>query len=216
MKNKIFTLVVVAIAVAGFVVLKNQNDSRIKSGPSEPVADSEVFIRSYSPSYGNSLGRVRVVQWFDPECESCRLIHPALKKIISEYKDRVHFVFRYMPFHGNSMFAAAALEEARELGKYDEALDILFENQPQWGSHHNPRPDLIPGYLTKLGIPIDRLEKSYLIKKHGEKIKIDEADGRNIGVRGTPTFFINEQILSQLGELPLRVAIEAALKPEGK
>ncbi|MFZ4403381.1 MAG: DsbA family protein [Pseudobdellovibrionaceae bacterium] len=212
MKNKIFILVIVICAIAGFIILKNQNESKIENAPSQPVPESARFIRPHSPSYGNPLGHVRVVQWFDPECESCRMIHPVLKKIISDYKDRVHFVFRYMPYHGNSMFAAAALEEARELGKYDAAMDVLFENQPQWGSHHDPRPDLIPGYLTKLGIPADRLEKSYLIEKHGEKIRLDESDGKSIGVRGTPTFFVNEQMLSQLGEDPLRAAIEAALK----
>jgi protein-disulfide isomerase len=210
-KNKLFVLAIVALAIGIFLFAKYANKKEVvTSSPSDVFLES--LSRPHSPSYGNRLGRVTVVEWFDPECESCRMIHPVFKKIISEYQDRVHFVLRYMPFHGNSMYASAALEEAKEYGKYDEALDVLFDAQPEWGDHHQPRPELIPAYLVKLGIPADKLDKAYLLKKHSEKIRMDEADGKAVGVRGTPTFFINGQMLHELGDVPLRGAIEAALK----
>jgi protein-disulfide isomerase len=211
-KNKMFVLLLVFLAIGGFFLLKKlQPNPAVNLSPSPSV--SENFIRPHSPSFGNSLGRTTVIEWFDPECESCRMIHPILKQIISEYKDRVHFVFRYMPYHENSMFAAAALEEARELGKYEEALDILFERQPEWGNHHAPRPELISELLAKLGIPKSKLEKNYLIEKHSKKIRMNESDGKAVGVRGTPTFFVNGHMLQELGEEPLRAAIKAALGP---
>jgi protein-disulfide isomerase len=210
MKNKIFVAVGVLMAIGGFFLAKNLN----KNVPvvTTPPASVDRFIRPHSPTFGNPLGRVAVVEWFDPECESCRLIHPIVTKIISEYKDRVQFVLRYMPYHGNSMFAAAALEEAKEFGRYDQALDLLFETQPQWGDHHQPRPELIPEILAKLGIPKEKLERDYLLGKHSEKIRMDEADGNAVGVQGTPTFFVNGRMLQELGEAPLRAAIEAALQ----
>ncbi len=212
MKNKIFVLVIGVLAVLGFFILKNQIKPEVLSTPEVTNSELTSFVRPHSPSYGNMLARVIVVEWFDPECESCRMIHPMLKKIISDYKDRVYFVLRYMPYHKNSMFAAAALEEAREFGKYDEALDILFEKQPEWGNHHEPRPDLIPEYLSILGIPKSKLNKSYLLEKHSKKIKMDEADGRNVGVRGTPTFFVNGKMLLELGYEPIKQAIETELE----
>lgn len=213
MKNKMFVLGVAVVAVLGFFLLKNKPVApTAPSSPAQSSGASEDFIRSHSPSFGNSMAKVTVVEWFDPECEACRAVHPIFARIVAEYKDRVHFVHRYMPYHRNSMFAACALEEVKELGKYEEALDVLFENQPQWGDHHQPKPDLIPELLAKIGIPKEKLEKDYLIQKHSEKIKIDEADGKKVGVRGTPTFFINGQMLQELGEAPLRMAIEEALK----
>ena len=74
-----------------------------------------------------------------------------------------------MPLHKNSLYAAAVLEEARELGKFEEALEILFEKQPEWGSHRDPRPELIPAYLQPLGIPSEKLERSYVEQKHAAK-----------------------------------------------
>lgn len=211
MKNKIFVLVIVVLAIAAFFLLKNKSDNTPAPAPAQTVS-AENYIRPHSPSFGNRMGRATVIEWFDPECEACAAMHPIMSKIISDYKDRVHFVLRYMPFHGNSMYAACALEEARELGKYEKAMDILFEKLPEWGDHHQPKPELIPVLLAKIGIPKDKLEREYLFKKHSEKVKMDEADGRLVGVRATPTFFVNGQMLRHLGEEPLRYAIEEALK----
>lgn len=212
MKNKVFVLIVIALAILGFFLLKNKPATEPASASVQTSALVENYIRPHSPSFGNRMGRATVIQWFDPECESCRAIHPIFTKIVNEYKDRVHFVLRYMPYHGNSMYAACALEEARELGKYEQALDILFEKQPEWADHHQPKPELISILLSEIGIPKGKLEHVYLIQKHSEKIKIDEADGKAVGVRGTPTFFVNGQMLRELGEEPLRFAIEEALK----
>src|SRR5690606_25364571 len=112
--------------------------------------DADLFVRPHSPVYGNSIARVTVVEWFDPECEACRIVHPIFKNIIAQYKDRVRFVLRYMPYHRNSLYAASVLEEAREFKKFDQAMDILFAKQREWGDHHHPRPELIVDYVSQL------------------------------------------------------------------
>lgn len=218
MKNKIFVIAAALVAVVIFVALAFQSKpaavAPAVSDPmvqTAPVAKMELLIRPHSPSMGNTMARVTVVEWFDPECESCKVMHPVFKKIVSDYKDRVHFVLRYMPYHNNSIHAASALEEAKELGKFDAALDILFEKQAEWGDHQNPKPELIGVYLEKLGIPKAKLGKEYLIKKHESKIRMDESDGNQVGVRGTPSFLVNGQLLPQLGEEFLRTAIDKAL-----
>jgi protein-disulfide isomerase len=222
MKNKWFVFGVLGSAIALFAVffLQNRVPSAPVAAPPQQIQTTGVenkadlasaFIRPHSPRFGNSMGRVTVVEWLDPECEACRAMHPVVKKIISDYSDRVLFVIRYMPYHQGSMFAASALEEARELGKFEEALSVLFEKQPEWGNHQQPRPDLIPQYLIKLGIPAERLDREKLIAKHGEKIRMDQEDGNKVGVQGTPSFFINEKPLKELGGDQLRAAIEQEL-----
>ena len=217
-----FVFGALGIAVAIFVFLLTQKKdvtppSEVQSSrPSVEVKEarsslSEIFIRPHSPRFGNGLARVTVVEWLDPECEACRAMHPVVKRIIADYEDRVLFAIRYMPYHQGSMFAASALEEAREAGKFEEALTVLFEKQPEWGNHHQPRPDLIPTYLTKIGIPIEKLDQEKLIAKHGDKIRMDQEDGKKVGVQGTPSFFVNERPLQELGEAPLRAAIDQAL-----
>lgn len=217
MKNKAFVLVAAAAAVLvfGAVLLFSNKQSSTPAPVSENAAvgtSAPSFLRPHSPSFGNALARVTVTEWFDPECEACRMVHPFVKQIMKENANTVRFVLRYMPYHPNSMYAASVLEEARELGKFNEALDLLFEKQPEWGSHHDPRPDLIPGYLKAIGIPPEKLEREYVIKKHGEKIRIDESDGNALGVNGTPSFFVNGKPV-ELSEEALRSAIQSALTP---
>jgi protein-disulfide isomerase len=223
MKNKWFVFGVVGFAIALFAVFWLQraeqpavsvgSTTQVETAAVESKADdlSSAFIRPHSPRFGNSMGRVTVVEWLDPECEACRAMHPIVKGIISDYGDRVLFVIRYMPYHQGSMFAASALEEAREFGKFEEALSILFDKQPEWGNHQRPRPDLIPAYLIKLGIPADRLDREKVIAKHSEKIRLDQEDGNRVGIQGTPSFFVNEKPLKGLGDDQLRAAIEQEL-----
>ncbi|MDZ4662730.1 MAG: thioredoxin domain-containing protein [Pseudomonadota bacterium] len=219
MKNKLF---VVGAAIAAIIIFLVVSMNTKTPAPVVPVVESlppesqsngaPLFVRPHSPSMGNTMARVTVIEWFDPECESCRMFHPVFKKIVAQYKDRVHFVLRYMPYHKNSMYAASVLEEAHEMGKFEQALDILFEKQPEWGDHHAPKPELIPGYLAKIGLSKNNLVPEVVIKKHGEKVKIDEDDGMRLGVQSTPTFFVNGQPLEQLGEKNLIDMIELVLE----
>jgi protein-disulfide isomerase len=222
MKNKWFVFGTLGIAVAVFAVFFLQKNEKTTppvvevTQPKEQFGGSTTdmsafFVRPHSPRFGNAMARVTVVEWLDPECEACRAMHPAFKRIIAEYGDRVFFVVRYMPYHQGSMYAASALEEARELGKFDEALTILFEKQPEWGNHQQPRPELIPNYLVNLGIPLEKLDREKVIAKHGDKIRQDQEDGEKVGVQGTPSFFVNESPLRELGEAQLRAAIEQQL-----
>lgn len=219
MKNGAFVFgsLLLAAVVFGSLYVLNQPGREQPAGVVTETSGSrmpdlsEHFIRPHSYRVGNSMAKVTVVEWFDPECESCRAVHPIFKQIITDYQDRVLFVFRYMPYHQGSIFAASALEEANELGKFPEALTLLYEHQPVWGSHHAPRSDLIPSYLTPLGIPPERLEKEYLITKHLKNIETDKADGETVGVSGTPTFFVNQAKIRGLDDESIRAAIETAL-----
>lgn len=116
-----------------------------------------------------------------------------------------------MPFHGNSRIAASALEEAREQGKFDVALDVLFEKQPERADHGNPRAELISVFLAQVGVNLKEFDNAKLVVKHGHKIDIDHADGVKLGVRVTPTFFVNGVMLDQIGYEAVKAAVDGAL-----
>lgn len=213
MNNKKFLLTSIILLGGLFVFFRfiANNPKNSKNGDI-PKISSEILIKSHSFIYGETTAPVTLVEFLDPECEACRAMHPIIKELLKEYEGKVRLVVRYMPLHKNSMFAATALEEAREQGKFNEALNVLFENQPAWGNHHNPRPDLIPTYLESLGIPKDSLNPEKLLAKHGAKIEIDRNDGQAAGVRSTPTFFVNGVRLNKIGYEPVKQAIDQALE----
>jgi protein-disulfide isomerase len=210
------TLVAV-FAVVAFVYLRGQRQERVEQVAEQARAaekvptDDTVFVRPHSRSQGPRDAKVTVVEFLDPECESCRAIYPGVKHLLSQYQDRVRFVLRYMPLHPNSVYAAGALEAAGEQGKYWEMLEILFQHQPEWGSHHHPRPELIPGYAKQIGLDMQAFEQSLRAGAHHKIVEIDHADGKTLGVTGTPTFFVNGRPLERLGYEPLKVLIDQEL-----
>jgi protein-disulfide isomerase len=213
MKKEIYIIIgVVLVAVAVFFgASKFYKSSAVDNFAGVDKSADELLVKDWSPTIGPIMARVVVVEFLDPECESCRAMHPIVKRVLKQYEGRIRYVVRYMPYHQNSQLAASWLEAAGEQGKYWEALDALFEAQPAWAAHHAPRPELIPNILKGVGVNV---EQAALAKNNPEiekRIVQDKKDGTRAGVTGTPTFFINGKALMQLGESPLINAIEAEL-----
>ena len=207
----IAAVLIVALVVAANYYLRAQRLERAEQVAEQARIDDSIFVRPHSRSMGLQNAKVTVVEFLDPECESCRGIYPMVKQLIRQYGDRVRLVVRYMPLHPNSLYAAGALEAAGEQGRYWEMLEVLFQNQPHWGSHHAPRPELIPGYAQQLGLDMQAFDRSVSTGAHRTVVEIDHADGRSLGVTGTPTFFVNGRLLERLGYEPLKALIEEEL-----
>lgn len=211
MKNKAFLLISVVIVGLVFAFAAYFNK------PAEPVeeikrANPALLIREHTYIKGSAQAPVTIVEFFDPECEACRAMHPVLNRLLNEYAGKVRIAYRHTPFHGNSVYASALLEEARGAGKFEEAMDLFFEKLPEWGDHHNPQPEKLVGYMKQLGL--DAGNKDQVIAKHKAKIELDERDGRELIVQGTPTFFVNGRRLFSIGYEPLKMAIEEELKAQ--
>lgn len=192
----------------------------------KPAADTSTkapagqLIREDSPTMGPADAKVTLVEFYDPECESCAAFAPVVKKIYSDYGGKVRLVMRYMPLHKNSMTAAAFTEAAAEQGKYWEAQELLFNKQPEWGEKHGAPPDpkappinaLFDKYAKEIGLDMDKARASITARKFDDKIKRDQSDGQGLGVRRTPTFFVNGRELARFSEMDLRALIDEELK----
>ena len=211
-------LVLVIVGVIGTMLYR-------QSAAPAPVTNkqpelAEAMIRPDSPSLGPADAKVKVVEFLDPECEACAAFNPTVKGIIKEFDGQVRFVVRYMPFHGNARLAATYLEAAGEQGKYWEYMDKMLAGQSQWGEIHGApqpvnRPDpkvLFEQWAGELGMNVEQLRASAAKKEHLEKIERDFADGRTLGVRRTPTIFVNGKELYRLNPNDLRSMIAAELK----
>ncbi len=199
-KQKIIVLATSIVVIIGFVAgTFFYNSSQDKKDEIAAKEKESLFVRAHSPQMGPRNAPVQLVEFMDPECESCRMFHPFVKNLMKKYEGKIHLVVRYVPFHGNSKFAIAILESAKKQGKFWETLEILFKNQPAWGNHHNPSPELIWNYLPMVGLDVDQVKKDYQDPAIAKLIEQDFADARELGVRATPTFFINGKPLRDFG-----------------
>ena len=177
-------------------------------------ADDTLFVRPHSMTQGPADASVTIVEFLDPECESCRVMHPYVKRIMNQYGGRVRLVVRYLGLHQNSIQAIAALEAARDQDRFWEMLDILFREQHVWGSHKAPKPELIPDYAEEIGLDMAAYQQAVAAGAYKEMAEVDRSDAVALGVRGTPTFFVNGKPLQRLGYDGLRQMVADALAAE--
>ena len=160
------------------------------------------------PAKGSANAAVTIVEFTDFQCPSCARQHPVLERIVSEYGDRVRVVVRDFPLsqHADARKAAEAAEAAREQGKYWEYASVLFRNQSALGV------DKLKQYATELGLDRARFDASLDSGKFAEKVQRDLADGRKLGINGTPTLYINGKRVSDKSFESMKSAIDTALK----
>jgi protein-disulfide isomerase len=171
----------------------------------------KILVKDHSPVYGNSNAPVVIVEFLDPECETCMLFYPFVKNLMSEHPGKIKLVVRYAPFHQNAMMVVKILEAARLQDKYWETLSLLFERQPEWGSHHHPAPELIWTYLPQVGLNVKKIKADMEKPEVLGNIQTDMEDLKALGITKTPTFYVNGQPLESFGYEQLRSAVVRAI-----
>jgi protein-disulfide isomerase len=158
--------------------------------------------------------KAQLVEFLDFECEACRAAAPLVEELKAEYGDRITFVNRYFPLpsHKNSGQAALAVEAAAQQGKYEQMAAKMFETQPQWGEKQDFQNSLFRSFAEELGLDMEKYDAAMAAEETKERIRKDIADGKALGVTGTPTFFLNGEKLVLNSEEQFRQLLDDAAK----
>jgi protein-disulfide isomerase len=153
---------------------------------------------------------VTVVEYGDFECPNCKQAAPAVKLLLERFAERVRFAFRHNPLeevHPHALIAAQAAECAGGQGQFWPMYDLLFENQLHLKANQ------LHGYAERLGLDMARYSAEMDDQVYLQRIREQQRSGRDSGVRGTPTFFVNGRIHDvSFGIHSLFDALEASLK----
>lgn len=156
---------------------------------------------------------ITIIMFSDYQCPYCSHAEEVVGQVMTKYDGKVKLVFRDFPleFHENAKGAAMASECAREKGKYWEMHEAMFKDQSKLDS-----ASLV---ATAVGLGLDAAEFKGCIdnKKFEKEVDKDQADGKKLGVTGTPAFFINGILLE--GAQPIEEfskVIDAELARAGK
>ncbi|MCT7447289.1 DsbA family protein [Aliarcobacter skirrowii] len=212
MQNKKLVLSTLVAVIAFFVGFSffYKNDS--KSTQNIAVENiNELLVRDYSYKMGDNSKNISVVEFLDPECESCAIYSTVVKRLYKEYFGDIQIVIKYLDNHKNSRFTIQILEAARVQGKYEEVLDMMFEKHSLWASHYASvdKPELLWQFLKDIpNLDIEKLKEDMKNPKIDEIIKQDREDANALGVRGTPTIFVNGKQLQELSQKALFDLVE--------
>lgn len=176
------------------------------------LKNSELLVREHSIKFGDNKKNISVVEFLDPECESCALFHPIMRKLYKEYHEDIQLVVKYIPNHQNSKFAIKILEASRVQNKYEEVLDVIFEKQPLWAQHNNEKPELLWEFLAQIPqLDINKLKEDSNNPEIDKLIDTDKQDADKLNVRGTPVVFVNEKKLGVLSPKDLFDLVESEI-----
>jgi protein-disulfide isomerase len=175
--------------------------------PSRPVVD----VKSDGPSIGSANAKVTVVEFSDFQCPFCSKGAAVVHDLKKKYGDKIKIVFKNfpLPFHQNARGAANASFCANEqsVDAFWKLHDWMFANQEKLDIAS------LKEASKKMGVKSDVFAQCLDSMKFNAKIDSDMKEGQDVGVKSTPTFFVNGQLVN--GAQPIEVfaeIIEAELK----
>lgn len=158
-----------------------------QSQPAEPGAEPVHAL-------GNANAPVTLEEFGDFECPPCGILHPILKNLEGEFGPaKVRIIFREFPLvptHVHALASARAAEAAGLQGRFWEMHDMIYENQKAWHEAFDVRP-IFEDYAKKIGLDVEQFRRDNTNEIVERRIFLDGKRAHALGVKGTPTVFLN-------------------------
>ncbi len=140
-----------------------------------------------APARGPAAAWVTIVEFTDFECPFCADEERILDQVLAAYPQDVRLVFKNFPLpgHKDALPAALAAECARVQGKFWQMHDLLFDRQ---GSL---KDEALREDATQVGLDLAAWQPCRSGKDTAMRVEADQQLGMQLGVNGTPAFFIN-------------------------
>jgi protein-disulfide isomerase len=172
-------------------------------------------VRSLNKSLGEAGAPVVVAVYSDFQCPYCKLFaDDAGEQLREEYIEsgQVRLAYRHFAFLGEeSLWAAEASDCADEQGRFWDYHDQLFVVQ---GAENGGvfAKDNLKSYAAEIGLDTDQFNECFDSGEYRSRVRQEYAEGQRLGVRGTPTVFVDGRLVRNGSDYQvLRAAIETAL-----
>ncbi len=175
----------------GNLSLNAQIDSNLTGQKYDATADTEndYWLGSANP-------KITIVEFADFACPFCEASFPNIRELTVEHKNDIKFIFRDFPIKQSySADLALAARCAGEQGLFWPMYDKLFLNQGV--STQGQLEEL----ANEIGADMNNFDSCFTSQKYLPQIQKDFTDGQNLGVKGTPTWFVNGYKLE--GDIPM-------------
>lgn len=157
-----------------------------------------------APYKGGGDAKVSIVEFSDFQCPFCSKGATVLTALEKKYGNKIKIGFKHfpLPFHAQAKIAAEASMCAHEQGvkNFWKIHDLMFADQTKLDK------DNLIGLAKKIGLKEDEFKNCLETNKHLKRIEKDMAEGGALGVKSTPTFFINGKLIN--GAQPIEVFSE--------
>jgi protein-disulfide isomerase len=159
---------------------------------------------------GDARAKVTLLEYGDYERPACKQAEPLVQHLVDTHPGRLRLVFRHFPrmeVHPNAERAAEAAEAAAAQGRFWPMHHLLFAQL------HHLAPAALAGYAQAIELDMNRFNAEMGDRIYTQRVQEHRRAGERSGVRGTPTFFLNDRLVDvSFGFAKLEEAVHAALK----
>jgi protein-disulfide isomerase len=165
---------------------------------------------------GNQEAAVTLTEYSDFQCPACAAFYFKVEEVLSKYPNDVKLEYKHFPLmsiHPYAEPAARAAEAAAQQGKFFEFADLLFKNQTTWSKSPNPTT-VFYKYAEELGLDIELFKRHHNASVVRDRVKEGFNEAVNLGLTGTPTFYLNGEKMEFETYEEFDALIEAAVNPK--
>jgi protein-disulfide isomerase len=163
---------------------------------------------------GSPDASIVIEEFSSYQCPFCgRFFDETYADLMSQYVDRgtVQYIFRDFPLAGQpqSPLAAEAARCAADIGgaqSFWDMHDRIFSGRGDWSGNADA-DQVFKGYAGDLGLDPTEFDECLDSGRMSASVQADWTEGRTRGVTGTPSFFINGQLL--VGAQPISAFVTA-------
>jgi protein-disulfide isomerase len=192
---------VAGVAVIGFLTLRKPPIS-IPANPAIQVTDTSGF---HGYVLGSDSARLEVTEYADYQCPACQQWETVQFPTIEERLIRtgkVRWRYRDYPLdqHRHARIAAHAAACAAEQGKYWEMNQRIYSWEDDWPAKTDAT-GIFRNMARSLGLDMAKYDACMTSAKYAARIQAGALEGRAIGVKSTPTFYINGRLYEGAGQV---------------
>ncbi|MFN3668477.1 MAG: DsbA family protein [Brevundimonas sp.] len=190
-----------ALQVSEERALTGEINQRAADAPALLAADAR------DPAFGPADARVTVVEFFDFRCPGCKLTAPEVLRLIETHPD-VRFVFKDWPIldrgtDDTSHYAARAAQAAHRQGRYLPVFRALMAEPALTKA-------AVDRILTANGVALPAAKATMASPEVARHLADIQMSAAGLGLRGTPTFFVNGRATASIQPADIDRAIRAA------
>lgn len=170
------------------------------SQSSQDLTRYDIPILDDDPTWGPEDAQITIIEFSDFECPYCRRYFlEVLPQLRAAYPGLIRYVYKNFPLtsiHPNAVSAAEAAQCARAQGAFWEFHDLLFTMRLELGA------TAYLDYAAELDLDMDDFSLCVQERRYADTVRADHDLASSLGLRSTPTFFINGIMVK--GALPFQ------------
>ena len=191
-KFSIWGGIILVFLVVAFVLVQ------AVTAPTQPVQNIKIApITSRDISKGDPKAPVKLIEYADFQCPACAAFHPVVNQILSNYGNKIFYVYRMFPLinaHPNAIISAQAAYAAYKQGAFFKYDDLLYNKQTEWADLQDPKTALVD-YAASLKLDTTKFKADMLSGVTQKYVQDSENEALSEGIDQTPSFFINGNLI---------------------